>query len=70
MYIRVLSESPNSVLITLRPYMPLEPRYPHPHRPATVQDKDGSRVQGLGVSVCGFRVSGLGCRVQCSGFRD
>ena len=25
----VLSESPNSVLITLRPYMPLEPRYPH-----------------------------------------
>jgi len=27
-HLRVLSESPNSVLITLRPYMPLEPRYP------------------------------------------
>ena len=28
MYIRVSSESPNCVRITLRPYMPLEPRYP------------------------------------------
>ena len=28
MYICVLSESPNGVLITLRPYMPIEPRYP------------------------------------------
>ena len=32
MYIQVLSESPNGVLITLRPYMPLEPRYPHGER--------------------------------------
>ena len=28
MYIRVLSEPPNGVFITLRPYMPLEPKYP------------------------------------------
>ena len=29
MHTRVSSESPNGVLITLRPYMPLEPKYPH-----------------------------------------
>jgi len=27
MYMRVVSESPNGVLITLRPYMPVEPRH-------------------------------------------
>ena len=32
MYKRVLSESPNCVLITLRPCIPLEPRYPQPSR--------------------------------------
>ena len=47
---RVLSESPNGVFITLRPYMPLEPRYPPPPRDVTGDFRPSSRKLTCGTA--------------------